>query len=41
MNTIRSVLAVALAASCGFAQAIDRDAAQLELAQAATAVQAA
>lgn len=41
MNTIRSVLAVALATACGFAQAIDRDEAQLELAQAATAVQAA
>jgi hypothetical protein len=41
MNTIRSVFAVALAASCGLAPAIDRDTARLELAQAATAVQAA
>lgn len=41
MDTPRSLLVVALAASCSLAAATDRDDAQLELAQAATAVQAA
>jgi hypothetical protein len=41
MNIVRSMLLASLVPICGSAQAIDRDDAQLELAQAATAVQAA
>ncbi|MBA8885216.1 DUF4398 domain-containing protein [Dokdonella fugitiva] len=41
MSTPRLLFATALAASCSIAMAVDRDDAQLELAQAATAVQAA
>jgi len=41
MNIARSFLLAALMPLCGLAQAIDRDDAQLELAQATTAVQAA
>ena len=41
MNMTRSVLAVALALPSGVAMAVDRDDVELELAQAATAIQAA
>jgi hypothetical protein len=41
MNMVRGLLLAALIPACGVAQAIDRDDAQLELAQATTAVQAA
>jgi hypothetical protein len=41
MNIARSLLLTALASTCCLAQAIDRDDAQSELAQATTAVQAA
>lgn len=41
MNVTRCVLAVALALPYGVAVAVDRDDAELELAQAATAIQAA
>jgi hypothetical protein len=41
MNVFRCLTCVMLAAVCGVAQAIDRDEAQIELAQATTAVQAA